>query len=492
MPCSAAMVERPFDRRAAVLRRATVVVVALAALVRLAATWNDLWFDEIWTLSLIGGLRSPLGILTELHHDNNHPLNSFLLYLLRPLGSDWAYRLPAWGAGVATLVLGAYVNTLDDGAHGDAAPSLRGLFAALVLGASHPLVHYGSEARGYALALAFGLAAIAVALRDGVRPGSRAAPLAWTALLLALLAHALAVHFLAALVAWSIVRTLRRGDGWRRTLVTIGWWYAVPMLGTVALYLGFLHDITIGGGPREGLLAPLLRAIAVTTALPLHAPAVLLLAVAPGLLAGGLVWLALRGSDLWALYLVGAVISPAALAVLAPTDLYAERYLLVSSLLWLLLLARLLAWATTRGTVMRALAFAATVAFVAGNAERIGSLLRDGRGQYVAALRYIASHSSGPTALVTSDHDFRNRLVIEYYAPRIEGLSIRYLMRAECAETIPEWYVAHRGPEEEPPPDVLPSARGIRCRVVAQYPATSLSGWRWFLCHREDASGTGS
>src|SRR5215813_11426405 len=92
--------------RERMLRIALGVVVAIGAAVRLAATRGDLWLDEIWTLTLLEPLRSPLAIVTEVHHDNNHILNSLFMWFLRPLGSDWAYRLPAWIAGVATIWLG--------------------------------------------------------------------------------------------------------------------------------------------------------------------------------------------------------------------------------------------------------------------------------------------------------------------------------------------------------------------------------------------------
>ena len=42
-----------------------LAVLALAALVRLAATWNDLWLDEIWTLKLLGDVHSLVGVVTS-------------------------------------------------------------------------------------------------------------------------------------------------------------------------------------------------------------------------------------------------------------------------------------------------------------------------------------------------------------------------------------------------------------------------------------------
>lgn len=344
-------------------------MVALAALLRLAATWNDLWLDEIWTLTLITGLRAPLEIVTALHHDNNHVLNTFFLYLLRPLGSEWLYRVPALVAGIATVVLGAYLAGLDDPpgqAADDARPQVRALVAAIVLGVSHPLVQYASEARGYALALAFGLGAMVVAVRARVRPWSRTAPWCWALLVLALLSHALALHLLVGLVGWGTVRTLGR-DGVAKGIATLAWWFAVPVLAFTAFYLGFLRGITVGGGNREGILPPLARAAAVVSGLPVDLPLALALALVLAIATGGLRVMARRGSDLWVLFVVGMVVSPAALAVTQPTDLYAERYFLVSMLLWLLCLARLVAWLGARGGAATGAAVAMLVLFAVAN-----------------------------------------------------------------------------------------------------------------------------
>ncbi|MGH7894463.1 MAG: hypothetical protein ACREQL_07330, partial [Candidatus Binatia bacterium] len=467
----------------------TLGVIACAAGLRLAATWNDLWLDEIWTLTLVGTLHSPLGILTELRHDNNHVLNTLALYCLRPLGSDWAYRLPSWLAGVATIALGARIAAQGDGATppigtADASPGTRALLAAVVLGGSYPLVHYGSEARGYSISIAFGLAAVLVAFRDGLTPWSRRAPIAWVTLVLALLGHALALHFLVALVAWATAHVLRR-DGFARGLVTLAWWFVVPLAGFASFYVGFLRGITVGGGNREGVLPPLLRAIATTTGLPYDTPPALLVGVVVVVLAAGIGWLVWRRSDAWIFYLVGIVGSPVLLGVLQPTDLYAERYFLVSTTLLLLLTACLLAWATTRGPGARVAVAIVLVAFLASNGARIEWLLRDGRGAYQEALQYMLRHTSGDVMTVASDHDFRNRLIVEYFAPRLAATKpIRYVRSGELGVPGPEWYLAHRPAGARSPTMLVTDRLGNRYRLETEYPSAPLSGWRWFVFRR--------
>jgi hypothetical protein len=470
----------PAPKPALDLRWALVAVVAVAAVVRLAATWNDLWLDEVWTLDLLGKLHSPLEIVTSLRHDNNHVLNSFFMYVLRPIGSDWLYRLPSLLAGIATVALGAWVATLDGASPADARPQVRALVTAVVLGVSHPLVQWGTEARGYGLALAFGLGAIAVALRDGLRPGSSAAPGFWALVVLAFLAHALALHVLTALAAWGAVRAFRR-DRPLPAVATLAWWFAVPVAAFGAFYLGFLRGITVGGGARQGIGPPLRRALAVVAGLPLDLPMVLLLVVVLGVTAVGLWVLARRGSDLWVLFVVGIVVSPIVLAVVQPTNLYMERYFLVSMLLWLLLLARVLAWLVARGGPARAAALLVLALFGVANGARIAGLLDRGRGDYQAALRYMVSHTTGDVTRIASDHDFRNRLVVEYFGPRMSK-PVRYVSRADQSPT--QWYLMQKSAGETPPLARIAVPRGTY-RLVGTYPTAMLSGLTWFVYERE-------
>jgi hypothetical protein len=468
---------------------ALIAVVALAALVRLAATWNDLWLDEIWTLNLVGKLDSPLGVFT-LRHDNNHILNSLFVYAFRPLGIDWLYRAPAWLAGIATVGLGAWVASLGDGRRkrDDASPRTRALVAAILLGGAYLLVHYSSEARGYSLALAFGLLAVGTAIADGPRPMSRRAPVAWASLVLAMLAHALAVHVLAALVAWSAVHALRRG-GWRDAAATLAWWYAVPVGAYALFYLGFLRVMKIGGAPPGGALAPLARAFGAASGVPDGVPAPVLLTFAIAVTVLGIAWLVARRSDLWILYIVGIVVSPVAVILFHRADFYEERYFIVSVTLWLLLAARLLAWLASRGRTARAVVAVTLAAFLLGNTLRLVPLLRYGRGTYRDALRYMASQTPGETVRVTSDYDFRNRMVVEYYASRIGAdRPVRYVNRRELTVPGPDWYIAHFPPPPGGVPRVVADARGNLYRFEIAFSSNPFAGIPWRLYRRTGGS----
>src|SRR5436309_2671576 len=89
---------------------ALTVLVLLAAAVRVAAAGDDFWLDEIWSLRLAQGMRSPLDVFLTLRLDNNHHLNTLFLYLLGDQ-NDWrVYRLASLAAGVGTVLVGWHVG----------------------------------------------------------------------------------------------------------------------------------------------------------------------------------------------------------------------------------------------------------------------------------------------------------------------------------------------------------------------------------------------
>jgi hypothetical protein len=96
-------------RPATVLLGSVALIVAAAATVRYCAAQDELWMDEIWTLLALGrNVHTPWGILTA-HHDNNHYLMTFWMYLVSPQRNWFIYRLPSVVAGTVTVALAAQV-----------------------------------------------------------------------------------------------------------------------------------------------------------------------------------------------------------------------------------------------------------------------------------------------------------------------------------------------------------------------------------------------
>ncbi|MGE0759725.1 MAG: hypothetical protein AB7O38_22100 [Pirellulaceae bacterium] len=172
------------------------IMLAGALFLRLAATTGELWLDEIWSLELASSVASPLRIFTDLRHDNNHLLNTCLLWLLGPELAPAACRIPAVLAGTATVWLGSVLAARQG--------RLAAVTALTVLGSSYLLIHYSSEARGYAWLLLFTCAAVETLLRwtDTGRMGWLI--MFWVTGLLGLLAHPLFAHVSAGAAMWTL------------------------------------------------------------------------------------------------------------------------------------------------------------------------------------------------------------------------------------------------------------------------------------------------
>lgn len=460
-----------------------IATVLAAGLLRLLAARGDLWLDEVWSLEMLAELPSA-GAIFGLRHDNNHLLGSLLLWALRGFDSDLLLRLPAVLAGTAAVALGAAVAAHGGDAR-DGSPRARALLAALLLGSSHLLVHYGSEARGYGLVLGFGLLALFAAQRGELAPRSRWAALYGAACLLALLAHALAVHVLAGVLAWSLLRWWRTGLRGAMLLAAAATWHALPLAGAAALYLGFLRGLAVGGGPEEGVLPVLGRTVAYASGLPLSLGTGALALAGAGLLALGLWWQVTRDDDRWAFYLTAVLLSPLVVLLVQPGQLHFERYFVLSAALALLLAARLLAALAARGLEGAAVAGLLALVFCSAQAPRLERLLRDGRGQYRAALTGLLAADPAPRVYVSSDHDFRNGLMLRHYGPRLPGGErLAYVPAGSWTGLGPPWFLVHRFEGQPAPEPALADAAGNRYRLEAEYPSGPLSGWRWGVYRR--------
>ena len=73
---------------------ATVSILIIGIALRIAAAFQPLWLDEIWSLSLAESIQRPWEVFA-IHHLNNHPLNTLYLWLLGYGRSTITYRIPS-------------------------------------------------------------------------------------------------------------------------------------------------------------------------------------------------------------------------------------------------------------------------------------------------------------------------------------------------------------------------------------------------------------
>src|SRR5262249_59885917 len=165
---------------------------------------------------------------------------------------------------------------------------------------------------------------------------------------------------------------------------------------------------------------------------------------------------------------------------------------IISVAAFLVLLSRGYAALLHRGVARRGIGLTLLAVFVAGNAVNTGNLLRFGRGQYLAALGFMEKNSDGREVVITSDHDFRNGMLVNYYK--------RYLDRADDTQYVDkatldqenvrtngallgaEWLILHRFDLTEHPERVT-DIYGNNYKLVSIYRYSDLSGWNWLLYH---------
>ena len=446
-------------------------VVLAGAVLRILGAGGDLWLDEVWSVELARVAGSAGAVFTQLHHDNNHHLNTLWLLALGYDAGALPLRMLSVAAGTAAIAVAAV---------GDARRSLSILARAFLLSFSYVAIHYGSEARGYGLALLFAVVAY-VSMDRFLLTGRLAWAVAFAAsAVLGLLSHLTFLYAVLAFLAWGAAVAWReRGSRSLARGLTAA--FLPPAACLAVLWTIDLRFLVVGGGPPYRFQDVLLEFLRATFGIPGGALGWLGLA-ALGLSVASLVRL-IRARDLrWVFFVVVIVIAPAAtLGVLKPQYL-APRYFVVTVPFVLWLCADGLAWMSRTGRAGSALATALAVLFLAGNVAQAERLVRLGRGQYRAALEYIVRTDPGPVATVGSDNDFRNATVIRRHLPAIQGAArLRYVQSAEWTAMPPNWALAHRFEGDPPPDEVVVAGNGDRYVLVRVFPYAGLSGWDWYV-----------
>lgn len=459
--------------------RATIIgVVLIAVAVRCLAARGDLWLDEIWSLHFAQSVSSFWEIVTRIHHDNNHILNTFLVYMLGEHENVVVYRLPALGASIASVILAGMIGRRWGRA--------EALIAVVLTGSSFLLIHYGTEARGYALVVLFAL--LSFYLMERYLDGCRwAGPLFGPAVVLGLLSHLIFAHAYVAMLIWSFLWFVGTRRSWLGVAGRMALCHTIPIGLGVLLYIVHVRHLEIGGGPVFSRMAVLVRSAALTLGAPeAGSMAMAAAAVALAVIIVGVGLLIRERSALVAFLPVVIALSPAMFLLLFPPRHLYVRYFLISILFFILLLCRVLGHLYRRGSVGRIACGVILVAVVAGNAMYTADLLRLERGQYRAALTYMVRNTPGEVVHVGSDHDFRNGTLIDFYTPRLSSKKrIVYHRRDEWPVDGPDWIIAHSWILNVNPPLAITDELGTPYYLERSFQYARLSGWQWFLYRRQ-------
>ena len=467
----------------------TLVVLGVALGLRAWAAAGDFWLDEIWSwMAVRDRVHSVADVFFAIDHDNNHLLNSLWIYLLG-LGVDWRwYRLPAVVAGaLSVLVAGRLLATAGVAAQWAA----RLLFVPSFL-----LVNYASEARGYGVLMLCALASLWLleahqrALVEQHSARARAALWGfWLAAIFGTLAHASYGATFVALALWTAWRCLRATGSSGQRIARFALLFGPPGLFSLCLWtVSFLH-VTSGGGPLMSASQAAAAACALAVGGPGQGPWVWPLAIA-ALLALGIEVVALLriGDERATLWLAMLVVPAVPLAAGVHAQFIYPRFFLGGAVFLLLALASLAARGWRAGGARRLLVCGALAVITLGNLQGLTRLLRDGRGQPAAAVRWMADHSHGPRIVVASDHAFRHGMTLDFYSRLLHaGQSFELLLEPPWPPAGPEWILRQDAARDWLPASALHDAEGRIYQLEARYPYAGLSGFTLALYHRRDA-----
>ena len=454
------------------------ILIVLAAVLRVLATHNDVWLDEIISLRIANEVKSPWQIFSGAHNDNNHYLNTLYLYFVRGQSYGPAYRYLSVVFGVGLVPTGYWLLVRRSRVE---AVILVGLLAC-----SYPLIHFSSEARGYSGALLGSVLACAALTRWLARDGGRRRSL-WMgltyglALVLAVLSHLTACLIWLPLAAGSLLILMGRPGRIKSVLL----WLAINLLPAsvlAALYFLDLRHLTLLGGPPMTLAHGLGRLLALALGWPAKDAVTVLIVLVP--LMGLTVWqlAAVRksGDPSWILLSLIYVMPLVCMLFIQPKFFLPRYFLVIVPFIYVLaamLLARLVQAPMGRGVLAVVLAL-----FVAGQAYLYAKFLRVGRGQLTAGLQYIIAHPPSSPLRVASNQDFRSIMELTYYAPRVlRDRELSYVTRQNQGSFPADWYIIHGEGYDPPGPAALHVPDQPTWYRVAYFGASELSGQAWTI-----------
>lgn len=467
-------------------QRSVVFLVAVltgAAVLRIAAARNDLWLDEIWSLEAAGSLHRVTDVFI-LHHEINHYLNTLWLWFVGGGAPSIEYRAISLVAGIATVAVAVWIMRKRGVA--------MAMIAAVMFGASYELVVFSSEARGYGVLVLCSLIAYSALAEELERP-SRVHMLTFNAAaLVGLLSHPLFVTTLAASGTWAIVRIARQQAGPRELTLRIARDFAAPGIAFLILYFIDFRYVVVGGGTQSSLTGVYASGIAWAVGLTGSATWVatgLILAIVGGV--NGVRVLMRDQPDVWVFFVGIIAVFPLTFLLLRHSDIVYARHFIVGATFLVLLFTVALGDLWNHGDGGRMTTALIVIAFVASNAIHLRVLLHRGRGQYSAAIRYMASHTDGELTGIGGDHSRRVGSVVRYYLAEA-GLPDVYTPSPWT--TAPQWIIAHAESFNPPIPGGMEVAdnAGNRFTLAQIFPSAPLTGLHWFLYKRIDPASPGS
>jgi hypothetical protein len=462
-----------------------ILALMFSSILIIAAARGDLWLDEIWSILFASDAHSITDIFTLLQHDNNHPLNTLFLYFLGEQKNLFLYRLFAVTSGIASVFLVAWIAKKEWGWP-------EALCVVILTSTSFPLLLYYSEARGYAPAIFFVLTSYMLLSLNFRRFSWKRLPLFWVTSILGLLSHGTFVIGTIAFCMWTMAHEVRSIGRFQEKLFRFMAYHTPPVLFLMWWYAFFLRVMKYGEGPEYPIWDVIAQASKFLLGFPddpdLLIPAIICTFI---LIIAGVIALRREQDERWIFFINMLCISPAILLIATRPKFIYFRYLIVCFPFFYLLVSHLICkYYGIFSNLWKCLIIAALAILLAGQGLRDELLLRFGRGNYSAALEYIENNSQKDVINVGSDHDFRNKMLFDFYNARMPLKNkMRYIEQDNWGKEPPDWIITHSQDTTYQCPKKLTIKKVGVYYFTKEYKFSDVSGWNWFLFRRTILSG---
>ncbi|HEX8520757.1 MAG TPA: hypothetical protein VF669_00790 [Tepidisphaeraceae bacterium] len=465
-------------RRRNVFVPVTVALLMLAGgTLRYLAAQNAFWFDEILSWKVAREAPHAADILVNTPLDNSHPLNTLWMYGLGDRSWWPAYRLLSVVSGTMMIIaMGRAAGRRDVAAS---------LFATLLAAFSIFQIHYASEARGYAPAMLFAVFAFALTGRFLERPKRRYSLAFALCAMLGLLSHTSFLCVFVALIAWSGAELLTRLR-FVEALPKLFRLHGIPLTFTL-MYGGLvLRRLTPAGGAPYSPFRAARDALSWSFNWPDHRWMTWSLCAAVTLTAMIEITRMLRERDTqWIFYVTAILVAPMLTLLLWRQPFVYPRYFAVATPFVLILVARFLSRAWRGGGPTRIGAAIFLALFLWGGAKQYAQILDPGRGQYLPALEFILSRTTGPVT-VGSHQDLRNTIMFDFYGRYLPAeRDVKYIPQDQWDESPPQWLIIDCLHNSPPRSSSRTTSAGIKYHLVRTFRYAGLSGFDWWIFERD-------
>ncbi len=482
---------------------AGLAVVSAGLTLRVMGAWGELWLDEILTLNLLADRApSPFHVFWSVQHDNVHPLYGFYAWFMPDYPHPLLYRLPALLLGAGTIVLAGLIGRRRSAA--------EALFAMVLAALAYPMVHYGSEARGYGPMMFCIL--MAFWLIDGDLQEGAARRRSWVALAFvgAVLFHATAVLAVLALGLWFLLDRFRETGSPPRARAQAFRYFLPGMVVLLFLYSVFVAAALTNGVQWGGFVGPAGVAgrfvaqvgemVKMFWGLPAIMPAWAGLGAVAAGVAAVIAWLFRQRDRRAPLYVIVLLGLPAALFVAGMNAHAFGRYYLFALVFLVPLAAQGLAGAWHRGRMGKTVCLVLLAMFLAGSARSNALFLAHGRGDMRAVIARLVEPGRGAVVRVGADYKWRFGIIATYHGRDVApGIRFEILQLGGFGPAPPRWLVLHHYPTSgavafaargrQPAPRV--KAAGARYVLDRVYRHWGLSGFDWMVYRREPGTRPG-